>query len=207
MELKIALSGPSGLGKTTLCKFIESEFDVVHLSTSAGDILNYYDKKVLGDRFGYSGKGHQNVINLSSQYPEFGKLFQVMVLNRRGSQINNNSGFVIDRTPIDNVSYMLTQNAHNMGEEDVKLFIQRAQEYYQGLTHVIQIRYSSDIPGIEDNNSRIPNVYYQRFISDVFMGVFSRYFSNLTGPKVITIDFWSLIQRKELVKEFIQSTV
>lgn len=203
MEYKIALSGPSGLGKTTLCKFIEKEFGVTHLSTSAGDILPQSEKDYMFRAFGYRGTGHKDVINLSAVEPMFGSHFQKAVLNSRVSQIVRNESFVIDRTPIDNVVYALSQVSHNETESFIKSFINQAQAAFEGLTHVIQIRYSPDIPGIEDNKSRVPNIYYQRYISDVFSGVYSRYFANLEGPRVITIDFWDLNSRKELVKAFL----
>ncbi len=203
MEYKIALSGPSGLGKTTLCKFIETEFGIPHLSTSAGDILPQPEKEFMFRAFGYKGTGHKDVINLSAVEPAFGSHFQKVVLTSRISQILRNNSFVIDRTPIDNVVYALSQVSHNESEAFIKAFINQAQEAFERLTHVIQIRYSPDIPSIEDNRSRIPNVFYQRYISDVFSGVYSRYFANLEGPRVITIDFWDLNSRKELVKAFL----
>jgi hypothetical protein len=68
------------------------------------------------------------------------------------------------------------------------------------------LAYSDDIPFIEDNQSRIPNRYFQKYMSDVFQGTFVRYFSNLIGPRVIVIDFWDLVTRKETVTSFLGHT-
>jgi len=201
--MKIALSGPSGLGKTTLCRFITEELSVPWLSTSAGDILTDVQKEHLRKEFNYYGTGHRDVINLSSQYPEFGKTFQNYLLVSRFKQIQEHSKLVIDRSPIDNVAYFLAQNGHNQDEGYTRYFIDQAVKFYSSLTHVIQIRFSPDIPHIEDNGSRIPNRFYQQYMSDVFAGVYSRYFANLSGPRVLTIDFWDLRQRKDLVYQFI----
>jgi hypothetical protein len=204
--LKIAFSGPSGMGKSTLCKFVRDSMNVPWLSTSAGDILTSSDKVYLRDKFNYKGEGHRKVINLSSENIGFGLEFQELLLKRRGEQILTNDSLVIDRCPIDNVAYFLSQNSHNLPEDLVSGFIKEAQRIYQALDFVIQIRYSPDIPFIEDNGSRVANRFFQIYSSDVFSGVYSRYFANLphaNTPRVLTIDFWDLEIRKQLVKEFI----
>jgi len=76
-KLKIAFSGPSGLGKTTLCKYVEENVNIPHLSTSAMDILSDYDKRTLKNSFRYKGTGHKEVINLSSKDPSFGSFFRM----------------------------------------------------------------------------------------------------------------------------------
>ena len=202
-KLKIAFSGPSGLGKTTLCKYVEENVNIPHLSTSAMDILSDYDKRTLKNSFRYKGTGHKEVINLSSKDPSFGFFFQNAVLGARASQIRNADQFVLDRCPIDNVAYLLSQVGHNLREDQVKKFIAEAMEIYQSLSHVILIKYSNDIPSIEDNNSRVPNRFFQQYISDVFMGVYTRYFANIMGPQLIILDFWNLDERKSTLRSFL----
>jgi len=201
--MKIAFSGPSGLGKSTLCRFVQEAVQIPWLSTSAGDIFSKNDVQLLREEYGYNQSGHKDVINLSATNPEFGLAFQKILLTRRVDQIYKHEAFVIDRCPIDNVAYLLSQVSHQVSEEDLKEFIMIAQQAYQELTHIIQIRYSPDIPAIEDNGSRIPNTYFQKYISDVFSGVFNRYFANQPGPRVITLDFWDLLERQRLVKAFL----
>ncbi len=204
--MKIAFSGPSGLGKSTLCKIVQdSNPNIKWLSTSAGDILSGKVKEALEIDYGYKGTGHKDVINLSCREPDFGRDFQTELLIARISQISRNDNFVIDRCPIDNVVYMLTQVGHNFMEAYCDDFIKQAQETFQKLTHVIIIAYSSDIPIIEDNKSRIPNKFYQQYISDVFMGVYTRYFANLVGPQVIILDTWDLTSRSETVQTFLEN--
>lgn len=200
---KIAFSGPSGLGKTTLCKFVKEELMVPWISVSAGDLFTKEDKLMLKNKHGYEGAGHKAVINLSAINPAFGADFQATLLARRAELIRNTDEFVIDRSPIDNVVYMLSQNGHNQSEEFIGNFIKEAREAYAELTHVILIRFSSDIPAIEDNNSRVPNRFFQRTISDLFQSVYAREFANIIGPEVIVIDFWDLDQRKGVVQNFI----
>lgn len=202
--MKIAFSGPSGFGKSTLCQIIQDSNPMIKWrSTSAGHILSDDFKKQLKDKFGYEGTGHRDVINLSCTEPDFGREFQTELLIARSSQISRHDNYVIDRCPIDNVVYMLTQVGHNFLEEYCDQFIKQAQETYQKLTHVIIISYSSDIPKIEDNKSRVANRFYQQYISDVFMGVYTRYFANLVGPRVIILDSWDLTIRTQTVQMFL----
>ncbi len=111
--MKLAFSGPSGLGKTTLCKFVTETMDVPWISVSAGDLFTEGDKGGLEEKFGYKGQGYKAVINLSAINPEFGAAFQKTLLKRRAELIRTTPNFVIDRSPIDNVVYMLSQNGHN----------------------------------------------------------------------------------------------
>lgn len=202
-ELKIAFTGPSGLGKTTLGSIVAQKLGLQHPSTSAQDVFTQRDKKYLADNFDYHGGGHKEVINLSGENPDFGSEFQRILLSARINQIMNSNNVVFDRCPIDNIVYMLTQVSHNMQEGRIQYLIEEAQKAYKLLTHVIIIRYSSDIPKIEDNHSRIPNRYFQQYISDVFGGVYNRYFSSVVGPRVIEIDFWNLDHRVNTVLDFI----
>jgi CRISPR/Cas system endoribonuclease Cas6 (RAMP superfamily) len=158
---------------------------------------------MLRDKYGYNGNGHKDVINRSSRDPEFGKAFQNAVLDARSNQILNSSKFVVDHCPIDNVAYLLSQVGHNLTEEEIGVFIEKAQETYATLSHVIIIKYSSDIPAIEDNQSHIANRYFQQYISDVFMGVYNRYFASIIGPRVIVLDFWNLAERESTLQSFL----
>ncbi len=204
-KMRICFAGPSGLGNSTLAHVIAKRLKLPHPSTSAGDLFTYDDKVFLKENFDYEGKGHKSVINLSSTSPDFGIYFQQLLLNRRSEQIKSYDRVVLDRSPIDNVTYMLTQAAHNMDEKRVLEFITEAQSVYLELDYLILIIYSHDIPLIEDNKSRIPNRYFQIYISDVFMGTFNRYFSHIIGPRVITIDFWDLQERINTVLSFINN--
>lgn len=200
---KIAFSGPSGIGKTTLCKYLDSK-GITHLSTSAGDILNRQQKDVLHKRYGYSQNGHRNVIKLSAEDPAFGLAFQEAVLTQRGFQIKNAvTPFVIDRSPLDNVVYMLTQVSSQLSEDVVNTFIQKAQEAWTELSEVIILKYSPDVPIVKDNGSRVPNIFFQRYVSAVFTDTYFRYFANLPGPRVLFIDYWNLEDRINSVELFL----
>ena len=46
------------------------------------------------------------------------------------------------------------------------------------------------------------NIFYQRYISAVFMDVFNRYFKDLDVPYII-LDTWDLEGRKKSVSQFL----
>lgn len=205
--MKIALSGPSGTGKTTLCKFIEEEFSVDHVSSSAGDLLTPADKELLRKRYGYNSSGHSNVIRLSATHPPFGLEFQNLVALRRSSMIAlSNSGIVTDRSAIDNMVYYALQVAHQYPEHFFNELLSTALPGFKALSHLILL--SLNNPEIEDNNSRVANMGYQTAVSGAFSSIYYRYFQRYTkmyNIKVLHVDFWDLEQRKDLIKRFLST--
>lgn len=199
--MKIALSGPSGGGKTTLSKFISQSFDLPYLPGSAGLILKEEFKDRLRNYHNWEQSGHRNVINLSGKDPEFGYWFQKYLLESRSELYKGKDQFITDRSPLDNVSYFMQQTVHNCTEEETEKFITHAQELYQELTHLIRIKWVNE-EEIEDNGSRIPNKYYQYYSDAVFEDCYNRYFKG-SSIKVLTIDYWDLDTRFEEVSKFI----
>jgi predicted kinase len=77
--MKIAFSGPSGVGKTTLCKYVEEKHGLKHLSTSASDVLS---PGLIGrlKAMGWNQSGHKDLIIHGHRDPEFAKIFQDSIL-------------------------------------------------------------------------------------------------------------------------------
>jgi hypothetical protein len=204
--MKIAFSGPSGVGKTTLCKHVEEVMSVPHLSTSASDVFSKESKERL-IQLGWTQSGHKDVIIHSIKNPKFGKAFQDFLLEDRANQINSNKRFVIDRCPIDNLVYRILQvGIHETPDEWIE-FLAKALATLQELDLVILILASKDIPSIEDNKSRIPNLVYQKAVSSVFemvFGLVKEYNDFLSNqPLIRVIDTWDLGMRKARVNSFL----
>lgn len=198
-QLRFAFTGPSGSGKTTLAKFLEKETGVEFIPNSAGLIFSEEDKALLKEKYGYEGTGHKNVINLSNINPDFGWDFQMAILKARLSIIYSKTSFILDRSPIDNIVYMLLQTGHNQPENKIGEFIQLAKKATLCLTHVAHI---NPLEHVEDNNSRVPNLYYQQMVNSVFEHVISKY-GIYMNVKVLKVNYTDLTLRKEKLLEFL----
>jgi len=203
-NIKVACCGPSGSGKTTLCNLLSEQLHLRFIPSSVGLIFTDQQKEHLAE-FGYKNMGHQNVINLSNANPEFGKTFQQYALEARANILSYGADqMILDRSPVDNLTYASLQCGHNFTEKEFEKFFEEALEAFENLTHLIYVK--SVCPDIEVNNSRVANLYYQRMVDRVF----EYYLTELQGttecgPKVLVIDTWSddPQDRAELAKKFI----
>lgn len=204
--MKIALAGPSGTGKTTLANFIAETLDIPFIKGSAGLILTDEDKTFLKGLSGYSQNGHKEVIALSAD-PKFGYMFETLVLQRRFELIRGNTSFITDRSPIDNLTYFLLQASWGCSEPEVEKVIALNQESFRSLTHIIYIPLNNP-HGIEDNNSRIANIYFQWMVDSLFKAVIPKYFTGPIPPhrrpKILELNTWDLNQRKQIVSSFLK---
>lgn len=213
--MKVAFTGSSGSGKTTLVCWVSEEFGLKHISGSAGDVLKQEDKDYLKSAYGYPGDlGHPGVIVKSANDVEYGYKNQVLLQKRRAEIISNNFNFVIDRSPLDNLTYMINQVGfhHSITDPIVKQFAENCLRAWNMLTHVIFVRacqpYSE---GIENNKSRVSNWWYQKSIDAQFSNWLYEWFirenSNrgIKGPEILVISFWDLEKRKIAIKQFLNS--
>lgn len=199
--MKVALAGPSGTGKTTLTKFIEDTTELKFTSNSALDLFTEEDMAKLFS-MGYRGTGHKEVIELSMANYKFGGEFQRRLLLRRGEFIEQNDNFIIDRSPIDNLSYFMYQNGFLATEEFITEFSNTVVDYIKVLDIVIFIpTYNTSI---ENNGSRISNLYFQQMVSQIFRFCIHR-FKLDQYVRIETINFWDLNKRKSFVTEVINS--
>lgn len=200
-QIRVALCGPSGSGKTTLAKYIANMHKLPYVENSAGLILPEVDQQFLMDQYGWEKNGHAKVIALSNQNPDFGREFQARLLAARGHMMEKSDEFVIDRSPIDNVAYFLTQCGPHQDTDYTRGFIESAQLFGDRLTHLIFIPTMNDID-IEVNGSRISNYYYQKMMTNVFIHVINDYFPHIRAIALNTSDF---TQRTRAVDSFLST--
>lgn len=214
--MKVAFSGSSGSGKTTLVNYVAKEFNLRHISGSSGDLLNDADKEYLSTFHGYSGGyGHLGVIQKSSIDVNYGVDNQTLIMRRRAELIANNDNFVTDRSPLDNLTYFISQVGFHPSVNDyvISQFAHDCLISFYGLTHLIFVR-AVQPDSVENNGSRIHNKWYQRSSDAQFDYWLRNYFMKeklsyhgeiLQKPKILGIDFWDLEKRKELVKHFLEN--
>lgn len=206
-NMKVAFTGSSGAGKTTLVTFVKERLGLTHLSGSAGDLKTEGDKHIIDEVYGYPGGGHVGVIKFSALNPEYGLMNQKFLQLRRKELILKNDNFVTDRSPIDNLTYFINQMGYHPMVTDamVEEFIKECLEAWEELTHVIYVKAVQ--PGeVERNGSRVANKYYQKAIDAQFEYWLKFLQSNAqAGPEVLVIDWWDLDKRKEIVTQFLSN--
>ena len=200
-QLRIACLGPSGSGKTTIAQFIQEEFNIPFIPNSAGLVIPEREKEILRSTYRWKENGHAEVIKLSNEFPSFGQRFQMALLQARGRIIMNTNQFIIDRSPIDNVAYMLSQCSHLAPEKWVEEFIEEARGYASHITHFLI--FPSLAKDIEVNGSRVANKYFQRMSTAIFEHAYTTYFKDQMTGKCLILNTWDLDYKKELVSKFL----
>ena len=186
---KIAITGASGVGKTTLAKFIAEQYDMPFISASAREVW---------PKFGF--KNHQEALSSCLKDPMLGLQYQENILLNRHLALTRSGSFVTDRSPIDNYAYFLLQQGYHSEEHNAYMKSLCLMDY-QNIDIVIFIRVG-DQREIEDNGRRICNPSYQRMVDEVIGMVLQKEFGNLTYKKsVLYIDTWDFEERKKLVSQ------
>lgn len=209
--MKVATTGASGSGKTTLVKYLAKELGLTHISGSAGDVINEGDKKFLQEIYGYSGgNGHLGVIKTSATNPAYGLMNQQLLQTRREELIVQHDNFITDRSPVDNLTYMINQVGFHKEVTDtaIRRFADNCLFAWSCLTHVIYIKSVQPYENsVENNGSRISNWWYQQSVDAQFNHWLSNFFmkSLPNKPKVLIIDYWDLELRKQNSLNFLNS--
>ena len=205
---KVAFSGSSGSGKTTLVTYVAQELGLNHISGSAGDVKKEGDKMIIDEMLQYPGGGHVGVIRFSALNPEYGLMNQKILQMRRRELIFENEDFVTDRSPIDNLTYMVNQVGYHPMVTDAMIeeFAKDCLAAWEELTHVVYVK-AVQPKEVEVNGSRVANAWYQKAIDAQFEYWLNNYFlrNSIAGPKVLCIDYWDLGKRKEDVINFLNS--
>lgn len=210
--MKIGICGPSGTGKSTLARFISEEYNLLYTEQS-GELMI---PKILLDelklKYGYRGKDHRQIIELSNRFPEFGYQYQKLLMEARADFIMMNDNFVIDRTPVDNLVYFLIQCSHNQDSCKITNYIAKCRKVFSELTHIIFVNFCLPIEKeIENNGCRVDNWHYQMMSNAVFTHTYKLYFRYLekhNNIRCLDINVWSDFDyRKDLVKNWLNTEV
>lgn len=223
----IGFTGPSGSGKTTLAKWLSGPEGSAALKkrTQIKHKIHYFEgsaslthteeqRNYLKEKYDYVPKGHQNVINISSQNPEFGYDFQRLLMEGRRERIEefienlDDDGtthvIVTDRTFIDIAAYSALQCAHNIDDEKMNVIFNSCVKFSNlfNLTFVVK----PNDGWTEDNGSRVPRNFYQNHV--VYPVVESMAFKitvrqdlGFNDSKISYLREWDLGERKDQVIE------
>ena len=206
-DVRLAFCGASGSGKSTMAKFISSAIGLKYTENSAGLLLTPEQQEYLVKSYAWTKSGHKDVIRLSNISPGFAWDFQEQLLITRAKFISENSGFVIDRSPVDNWTYFLLQTAHLVAELNCDMFLSKVIEATKPLTHIIFLPTCNK--DVEDNGSRIANWYYQMLVTSCFEHTLTNYFNANQSLKFSYLKYpeWDLVTRQRVILNWLSQTV
>ncbi len=173
---RIMFAGPSGIGKTTLAKFVESigggdEPLWPFISGSVSDLLPQTKDELHKDMLSHDKK------ELYTQ--------DFQILNLRKKLFANQDSFVSDRSFLDSAAYFLYKQADTIPQCEMEHFLQLCKmclcEYCDKLIVLNFTPYMVDHWIMEDNKKRIMNKYFQAEISSIMLMVLENWgavFSN-----------------------------
>lgn len=182
---RIMFVGPSGIGKTTLAKFIETKYGIPFISGSMSDLMP--DTKEMH---------HAEFL-----HQECGKLINkdYQLLNLRNKLFKDEETFVTDRSYVDLAAYFIYKQSTNIPECEVDAFLDICKDLTVQqcdlLIYLPLSMYHMKEWPMEDNKKRIINRYYQAQMSDI-MGNLLTQWSTLSVIDILVVpqlDFYDRI--------------
>ena len=166
MRNRIQIAGPSGVGKTTLAKFIEgiggsNEPSWPFISGSVSDLLP-------------NTKDEKHVDMLSHDKKElYNQDFQI--LNLRRKLFSNADSYVSDRSFLDSAAYFVYKQSSSIPQCEMDNFLKLCKMCLcQTCDKLIVLNFTPYLVRnwvMEDNNKRILNKYFQAHISSIMLMV------------------------------------
>ena len=173
---RIMFAGPSGIGKTTLAKFVESiggGDDPIwpFISGSVSDLLPNTKNELHKDMLAHDKR------ELYIQ--------DFQILNLRKKLFANQDSFVSDRSFLDSAAYFIYKQADTIPQCEIDNFLELCKmclcQYCDKLIILNFTPYMVKNWVMEDNNKRIINKYFQAEISSIMLMILENWgvvFSN-----------------------------
>ena len=157
-KFNILLAGPSGVGKTTVAKFLSEELGIKFISGSVSDLLPQTKEMTHAEMLARDSK---------DLYTE-----DYQILNLRNKIFSKEEEpFVSDRSSLDSAAYFLYKQADKIPACEVEQFLNLAKmATLQNIDYLVFIDYSLDMFNnwiIEDNSKRVISKFFQMEISRI----------------------------------------
>lgn len=189
--MKIFISGPSGIGKTTMANFLAKEYNIPFIQGSS---------KVLWDKYGINS--HKELIQKTNTDPDFGVNFQLELLEYRSKAIEGHESFVTDRSPMDNLVYFMLQVSDKVDSNVTFKYLQMCRETYPKdyIQVFMGLNYDMCKQGLEDDGFRVTNIYYQLMVNAIFDQVVSGNWLDIDMSSFISFKTWDFQMKEKLIK-------
>jgi energy-coupling factor transporter ATP-binding protein EcfA2 len=215
MNKRILITGPSGMGKTTLAQKLAKEYNLPFVGVSIKDVCN---------RYGHDFTTHQDIIDFMKLNPYGGFELQYQLLKWRQMTFGDHysKGFITDRGHIDSLVYTWNQVFKNMEDaRDVSIlwdkFNRKARSVHRLFTHIIYLSWIDDWE-VEDDGVRVADPTFQMNSHLKYMETISSFMQlsldsiqNNTiythgnfFPYVLMLEESDLERRTEICKAFIE---
>lgn len=152
---KINFAGPSGIGKTTMAKWLSEELNIPFVSGSYSDLIP-----------STANIRHKDMI---SKDPQEIHTQDTQLLNLRNKLFGSYPEMISDRSYLDSAAYHINKLSHHLKECDTDSFIDICKSLtLVTISHLIVLPLSINNWKeweMEDNQKRVLNRYYQREIS------------------------------------------
>jgi hypothetical protein len=145
-----------------------------------------------------------DIIKRNTKDPVWGIAFQNELLDLRVNLFEKHfeTGFVSDRSSLDNICYFLLQCGPYVDTETSRMYLSRALSIYSKYqTHQVILPFTNDTK-LEDDRMRINNAFYQAAFDAVLEKITSLYAPHITNVKVLIIPEWDLELRKTMMLEW-----
>jgi len=192
--MKIFITGASGTGKTTLGKAISKEYKIPFITSSAKEIW---------PKFGF--KDHLDAHVKSTADTLIGERYQYEVMKERYKLMIKHKDIITDRSPVDNLAYLLLQTGHAIPQCDLESFIETIKNSYHQCDGLIFVRWNDGVlhDGYHDGY-RIKNPHYQIMVDAILKGLILHYPFFRDKP-ILEIDTWDFSKRIKLTEEWLKS--
>lgn len=154
---RINLTGPSGMGKTTLAKWISEEYNIPFISGSYSDLIPETAKMP-----------HKDMIAQDARL-----IFEqdVTVLNLRRRHFDKLQTLVSDRSYLDSAAYFINKLSHRLPQCETEQFIETCRELTcmqcDKIIFIPADTYHLKHWDMEDNSKRSTNLYFHIEISQL----------------------------------------
>lgn len=150
MHKRLMITGASGVGKTTLARHISEAYDIPFITSSA---------KAVWPSFGF--KNHLQAHEESIKNKHVGVQYQWAILKQRLDTLKGHN-YITDRSPIDNMAYIMMQLGFGLTECETLDFISECSKGMMLCDGLIFIRWNGEIE-LENDHNRIVNPFFQAY--------------------------------------------